>query len=212
MAEVAVITSIYGAYDTPAVPPEQDIPCDWILVTDQDSAPAPWQVVTEPRPQLHPRLAAKVAKAMPHLYSDAPVTVWADGNVDILSAGFAQWAAGAVRDHSLAQHLNPARGQLMDECVEATRMSKYDGLPLWEQTRHYLEDGYPRDYGVWWTGLIVRRADCPDFGAAWLAEQMRWTYEDQISQPYILWKMGLRPAPLGPWAHVRVRDHHRPSE
>jgi hypothetical protein len=29
---------------------------------------------------------------------------------------------------------------------------------------------------------------------AWLAECLRWTYQDQLSLPYLLWRHNVRPA------------------
>ena len=49
------------------------------------------------------------------------------------------------------------------------------------------------------------------FGDAWLAEQVRWTVQDQVSEPPLLWAHGLEvatlPGPLvGHWAFV-LRTH-----
>jgi hypothetical protein len=193
---VAVISSIFGGYDQPLAPVAQDMPCDWVMVTDQPLQCEPWKVVVEPRPQLHPRLAAKVAKANPEQYSDADVLIWVDGNLRIESPDFVRWCVDSLGDEDLAQHHSVERASLLAEASVASGMPKYDGLPVWEQARHYIADGHPVDWGVWWTGLMVRAADCPAFGDAWLAEMVRWTYEDQISEPYVLLRAGLRPADI----------------
>jgi hypothetical protein len=193
---VAVVSSIYGGFDEPSAPVEQDVPCEWVLVSDREYDCHPWKTVVEPRPQLHPRLAAKVAKARPDWYAEADVYIWADGNVIVTRPDFVSWCLSCLGPAPLAQHHNPARRELLDEVNTAANMPKYQGLDLEGQARSYLAEGMPAGFGVWWTGLIVRTKTCPDFGTPWLAEQARWTYEDQISQPYVLWKLGLRPAAM----------------
>jgi hypothetical protein len=196
VTRVAVVSSIYGGFDEPARPVEQDVPCEWVLVSDRDYDCHPWKTIVEPRPQLHPRLAAKVAKARPDWYADADVYIWVDGNMIVTRSDFVSWCLSCLGPAPLAQHHNPVRRELLDEVNTAANMPKYQGLDLERQARTYLAEGMPAEYGVYWTGLIVRTKECPDFGTPWLAEQTRWTYEDQISQPYVLWKLGLRPAAM----------------
>lgn len=207
---VAVVSSIYGGFDEPVPVVPQGVPCEWVLVSDRDYDCDPWKVIVEPRPQLHPRLAAKAAKARPDWYADVDVYIWVDGNLKINSPDFVAWCLDWLGGAPLAQHHNPDRAHLLDEVNVASPMNKYTGLDLAGQAGHYLERGMDPGFGVWWTGLIVRSADCPDFGTRWLAEMLRWTYEDQISQPYVLWSMGLRPRDipiLWPNGLFELRSH-----
>jgi hypothetical protein len=198
-----VITSVYGGYDEVPLPCPQDRPCEWVLVTDTPPPAhiaAAYRVVVEPRPQVHPRLAAKVAKCCPGLYVDpGRVTVWIDGNLRVTAPDFAAWCLDALGGAPLAQHRSPHRTGIAAELAVAAPMPKYAGLPLAEQTAAYLAAGLPPDFPVWWTGLIIRAPGCPRFGPAWLAENLRWSYEDQISHPYIMWRYGLAPADLPLW-------------
>ncbi len=211
MAKIAVVSSCYGEYDSIYAPPEQTVDCEWVLVTDSMPQLQPstrsyrhpsgmpessWQVRIEPRPQLHPRTAAKVAKCRPDWYADADIYLWIDSSIKILSAEFVQWATSFLEHGPLAMKLSRARKSIIAEAEIAQGMQKYQGLPVLEQAQHYLSKGYPDDWGVWGTGLMARCAECPNFGDAWLAEQIRWTYEDQISLPWVLWNMNLRPVDL----------------
>lgn len=209
---VAVVTSCYGGYDRLAAPVSQDVDCEWVLVTDRPpeidpSRPWPWKVVEEPRPQLHPRLAAKVAKCRPDHYADAEVTVWVDGHFRITHPGFVSWAVRGLGRAHLAQLRHPSRRLLSDEAELSARLPKYAGQPVIAQARHYLERGYPDGFGLWACGLVVRRdsAAVRAFGDAWLAEQVRWTVQDQVSHGPLVWAQHLEvadlPGPLvGHWA------------
>jgi len=196
---VAVISSLMGGYDTPATPVQQDLDCEWLLVADRDYDCFPWKVIIEPRPGTPPRLAAKVAKCRPDAYTDADVTIWVDGHLRITHPSFVRWAVGALDGGAhIAQLRHPFHRTLTEEAALSARLPKYAGLPVREQAASYLAAGYPDDWGMWAAGLIVRRTVgvTVRFGDAWLAEQVRWTVQDQISEPPLLYWHGLEVATL----------------
>jgi len=209
---IAVISSAYGGYDEPSVPPEQNHPAEFVFVTDGPAAPAPWRTVHEPRPHLHPRMAAKVAKCRPDLYADADVYIWMDASMQITAPDFAEWCASFVEHGRIAQIPHPERNCIEPEAHLSAQMGKYAGQPVLEQATHYLADGHPRGWGLWATGLIVYRRHAPRIiGDAWLREQMRWTYQDQLSEAPLLRAMDIRPVSLPGrlWGHDRfaIRRH-----
>lgn len=209
MKKVAVISSIYGDFDTMIPPADQDMPCEWIMITDRRQECPPWRVTVEPRPHLRPSFAGKVARARPDLYSDADILIWADGNLRIHSSGFVSWCVAQLGEAPLAaKDTRAERAGMRDEANVAAAMWKYEGQPVKQQAEHYIAEGFPDDWGRWWTGLIVRTRDCPNFGDAWLTEMARWSCECQISLPYVLWKYGLWPAPMPVTGeHFTIRPH-----
>lgn len=215
---VAIVSSVYGGYDQPVPVPEQDIDCERVLVTDRPlTGDWPGRVVVEPRPQIHPRLAAKVAKCRPDLYADADAYVWVDASFEITSPGFAAWAVSHLGQGPIAQIVHPARTSIRDEAEVSAGMTKYAGLPVREQAAHYIAGGYPDGWGLWATGFIVYRREqaIRDFGDAWLREQLRWTYQDQISEAPVLHSLGLKPVPVGGSLyrsqHFVIRNHRDES-
>ncbi|HWD45899.1 MAG TPA: hypothetical protein VHM23_19675 [Actinomycetota bacterium] len=207
---VAVLSSLYGDFDQVMAPVAQTVDADWILVSDRDHNCWPWKVVVEPRSQLHPRLAAKVAKCRPDLYATADAYVWVDAGLRIGAPDFLAWCLDTLGDLSvvkLAQVPHPQRTSIADEAQVSSGIAKYAGLPVVEQARHYLEGGFPDGWGLWATGLIAYRNGpwLGRFGNAWLAEQVRWTYQDQLSQAPLLYDAGLRPVDLdgGLWGNPR---------
>jgi hypothetical protein len=205
VTRVAVVSSMYGGYDQFYVPPQQDIPVEWVMVTDQPSAPAPWRVVTEPRPQLHPRLAGKVAKCNPAWYAPgADAWIWCDANVRVAGHTFARWCLDALGGAQIAMARHPDQPDIAGDTGLSLSQPRYAMLPMREQVACYTAEGFPLEFGNWWTGIVVRAAGCPDLGSEWLAQMTRWTNHDQISLPYVLWKYGVRPAdmPQG-WAEGR---------
>lgn len=230
MTRVAVVSSLYGGYDVPPEQTPQDLEASWTMVTDDPSLYDPdglWSVCVEPRPGVHPRLAAKVAKCAPWAYADADVYVWVDASCRLLRPDSLRWAVhqGARAVDGIAQFRHPWRDCVYAEAEEclAIGVRKYLGLPLERQAAWYRERGHPEGWGLWATGLIVytpgggRGRALQEFGARWLAEQLRWTYQDQVSQPVLLRDMDLRPlelqmpggstAPLHGSGYVEWRNH-----
>lgn len=195
--KVAVVSSLYGGYDNPPPPAEQTIDAEWIMVTDATDVPG-WTTVHEPKGHMHPRLAAKVAKCRPDLYTDADVTVWLDASVEVTSPKLIESMVEWMGTGTIAQFRHPARISIVDEAAASEPLAKYQGQPVRQQAEHYLSQGYPDGWGLWATGLIVRRhADVTRrLGDWWLREQMRWTYQDQISEAPLLHRLRLKPVPL----------------
>jgi len=209
---VALVTSIFGDYDSLVDPPEQEGVDEYIAVVDRHhDGCSRWRQIVEPRPYLHPRMAAKVAKCRPDLYTDADVTVWIDGGARLLHEGAIAWAVG--HGGIIAQFVHPERDDISAEADTSFPLRKYEGQQIIEQAAHYKKQGLPDHWGLWACGFIVRHTKSLGhrLGNYWLAEQLRWSWQDQISEPYLLWRNMLRPVPLDGslWSnpHVRFTGH-----
>jgi hypothetical protein len=197
---VAVITSWYGnGQDRIGPQPPQSVDAEWILVTDQPVESDLWRVVHEPRPELGPRMAAKLAKFRPDFYTNAYTTVWLDAAARFKDedglARLIDWSAAMP----LSQFPHPARRCLYDEAAVSTGVWKYQHQNLAGQMMAYKEQGMPLNWGLWATGVIVRngpRSLTRGFDDGWLAEQFRFTDQDQVSEPYVAWRTGVRPHDL----------------
>lgn len=200
MSDVAIISAIYDSYDSlKPVLPQAGVDVEWIVVTD--SVPpaeqaAGWTIVHEPRPGVHPNRAAKHPKYKPWKYTDAPVSIWVDASFRIVSETFAVQAIGFAEP--IAQFVHPWRDCLYVEAAESGVLAKYRGEPVLEQAEAYRLAGHPENWGLWATGVIARQHTpaVRELGERWLAETYRWSFQDQISQPFALRAAGLRPAGL----------------
>jgi hypothetical protein len=210
MSDIALITAIYDSYDLlkPTMP-QQGVSVDWVLVTDDEALSEEhtargWRVVFEPRAGVHPNRAAKHPKYEPWKYTDAAVSVWVDASFRIVSERFAVEATATLTDgEPIAQFVHPWRDCLYAEAKESAGLPKYAGEPVLEQADHYADRGHPESWGLWATGVIARRhtAAVRELGVRWLAETYEWSFQDQISQPYVLRETGLRPQAL-PGTHL----------
>ncbi len=211
---VTVISSCYGQFDTILVPPEQTSTVDrWLMVTDDFDGgyDAGWDVLVQPRPWVHPRFAAKHAKAQPFDYTDADIAVWLDAGAVIQSRQTIEWLVDELGDHDMAMWLHPERNNVYDEATCSAAIGKYEGQHCRQQAEHYQSQGLPDV--LWATGCIVwRNTDANRLlGRMWLSEMLRWSLQDQLSFPYVSWRCGIRPTPLNHklWRnpYVRWRGH-----
>ena len=203
MSDVAILTAIYDGYDElKPVLPQAGVDVDWVLVTDTPPSAVPdlgWRVVYEPRPGVHPNRGAKHPKYEPWKYTDAPVSIWVDASFRIVSDQFAVEATASLSDEEpIAQFVHPWRDCLYSEAKESAGLAKYAGEPVLEQAESYRAAGHPENWGLWATGVIARRHTeaVRKMGWLWLAETYRWSFQDQISQPFALREKGLRPTAL----------------
>lgn len=211
-ASVAVVTSVYGDYD-PIVPHNgQNIAVEWICVTDANThVPQPWTKIVEPRPHLHPRMAAKVARCRPDFYTDADYTIWLDAAGRLAHPDAAQRLVCALDGSDIAQFTHPERSDIVAEAEVSEGMRKYHGQSMRAQVDHYRYRGLGS--GLWATGCIVRRTTptVQAFGDSWLVEMMRWSWQDQLSEPYALQLHDLVPVPLpgNLWSNPLVSFDYR---
>jgi hypothetical protein len=208
---VCIYTSIYGNYDHLLQPVAQSIDCDFLCFTD---APWPardgaWRVIRSNRnPSFHPRMRAKYFRCMNHevfpngrlAWRYAPFArrprydyiIWIDGCLRIKSPTFAAEFIAHVGEHGLAMFIHPDRDCIYDELQASIGMRKYRGLKLPEQVEAYRAEGYPEHAGLMATTLIARRVGHPMHEAVnigWWNENLKWTYQDQLSLPVVLWRL-----------------------
>lgn len=220
--KIAIITAIYDHYDSlkPVLPQETGgDEVEWVCVTDYappQGAPQGWRIVHEPKPGVHPNLAAKTPKFFPWNYTDADMSVWIDASYRVTSPAFAQDMAAVVHSEPLAQFLHPWRDCLYDEAEASAALPKYSGLMVRAQAQAYREAGHPEHWGLWATGVIARWhcQEVKNLGSLWMFENSLWTYQDQISQPHVLRLLDLRPETLpgdhltNPWLKYEGSARH----
>jgi hypothetical protein len=213
VTSVAVLTANLGGYDVLRPLLGQTVPVDTVAYTD---GPADgWRTVPPGGLHGHPRMLAKVPKCRPDLFTDAEVNIWLDASIEVVSPRFVEWLLNQLGDADLAMFAHPQRDSLLAEAWESKPMAKYSGQPVVEQATHYLTEGCDDRFGLWAGCVIVSRPSprVRRLGDAWLREQLRWTYQDQISLPYLLASAGFRPVGLAGSIYdrrwFRFHDHMR---
>jgi hypothetical protein len=197
----AIYTAIFGNYDRLSDFPKtgENADVDRICFSDDPALAHPqWEVRVVSPPFHHPRLAAKYYKALPHrVLPEYDETVWVDASFRVRSESFVREVFGYLGQAHIALFLHPERGCIYDEAEFCKKMPKYVDQRVLEQVAHYRAQGFPAGAGLFAGGVIARTTHDPEIrrlNELWLEENVRWTYQDQLSLPYLLWSLGIEPA------------------
>lgn len=209
---LALVTAIYGGHDE-LHPLPAGIQCDdAVCVTDDpDLFGSGWRMVYEPRVDEHPNRAAKYAKCLPWLYTECDSSVWIDASYAVLDPAFPRHAISYADPWAAHQH--PVRDCIYDEARTSLAMPKYQLEPIQQQVDYYRDFGHPEHWGLWENGCTARQHtwDARRLSQSWLWEIERWSYQDQISAPYLFHVLGMRPSiiPRDPrWIENRPGVRH----
>ncbi len=231
--KVCIYTAIYCGYDDLKEQPKQSIDCDFVCFSDL-SLPETWgwRVIRQQGIRnLHPRLQAKYYKLMHHrlfvqrfhnflpFYDNIAhiytASIWIDASVKLHSSFFAEEMVASLARYGLALFIHPDRNCIYDEAAFCCDFPKYRGFPLQEQVDYYRRKGYPEKNGLMAAGIIVRKMGVKALSRIerqWWRENLRWSYQDQLSLPYVLWKLryGYDPINLNLWDNhlFELIPHH----
>jgi hypothetical protein len=213
---VALVTAIYGGHDTLKPLPAGHGFDDAVCVTDDPTVSAEgWRVVVLPSEE-PPRLAAKAPKMLPFDFVKSEVAVWVDAAFEVVGDGFRDFCVDALGEHDVVVWEHPEdRDCLFREATYCQDWPKYSGEPIREQTAYYRAEGMPEGFGLWACGAIVWRNndEAREFGRAWHQENVRWSIQDQVSFPFLVWKLrpGLTVFPAHEFQnpYLRWHPHHR---
>jgi Protein of unknown function (DUF616) len=196
---VAVYTAIFGGYDRLAPQPDLE-GVDWFCFTDDATLRSDrWKIRVAKGRYAHPRLSAKWFKLNPDRVLDRyRRTIWIDASICVQATTFASELVACLADKTLALFPHPDRDNIFDEAAVSRGMVKYAELPVLEQVEHYRRLGF-NNRELFACGVLVRdNADAAlrRLHRDWMREIVRWTYQDQLSLPFLLWKHRIRPATI----------------
>ncbi|MEI7579995.1 MAG: glycosyltransferase domain-containing protein [bacterium] len=197
--KIAIYSAIYGNYDDlKYIQPKQDMPCDFIMFTDNSQLKqvnqSTWQIKMLNLDKIeHPRMRAKYIKLNPHLVlPDYDYTIWIDGSVVIRTARFINYIFENFSKRKLIVFKHPERNCVYKEAEFCKAWPKYKTQKITEQIAYYRSLGYPREHGLSAATIIFRDnrdKDVHRFDESWWEENQNWSYQDQISLEYLIWKM-----------------------
>lgn len=171
--------------------------CRRVIFTDREDLRLPGvEVIHDPLDGLDPARASRRAKLRPHLhFPDAEWSIWLDNKsrlrrdpLELLAACRAE----AEADFYAFRHFR--RDCVYDELQTAWENGLDDYRILKERERTYRGEGMPRHAGLIEGHFLLRRHNAPAlarFGERWFEHVLRYSRRDQISFPYLAWRLGL---------------------
>jgi len=190
---VALVTAVYGGYDRlRPLPDGHGFDVAVCVTDDPDLTVDGWSMRLVPSREI-PILAAKRPKMLPFDFVDTDVAVWLDANAEVVDPTFREFCLATDGDVVAWTHPE-GRTCLFQEVAYCAHWPRYAPFPMVEQAAAYRAEGMPERFGLFACGTLVwRRTDAAvAFGRAWLEEQYRWSIQDQVSFPYLLWRTGIR--------------------
>lgn len=195
---VVVYSALYGTKE----PANADVfgpftSCRRVLFTDRSDLSLPGvDIVVDPLDGLDPARASRRAKLMPHRYLAEDWSIWLD-NKSSLRRDPAEVIAALQAQSDAAFFAFPhfRRDCVYQEGQAVCENGLDDHRIVRERMETYAREGMPRRLGLIEGHFLVRRHGDPEvarFGDRWFEHVLRHSRRDQISFPYLAWRMGLR--------------------
>jgi hypothetical protein len=173
-----------------------------------------------PRHDINERLRSKYFKMSTHwLHPNFAVYIWVDGKFTIDAEELRSWLVEELGSADCAFFKHPRRSSIVQEYKFVVNRSasgdkymkvRYDNEPMKAQVDAYIAEGFPTEERMLLSGGLFVRRNSPRVNAAfdhWFIENVKWTIQDQLSLPYILWKHNLTYKMIN--GNVRSGPHHK---
>lgn len=197
---IAVYSAVYGDYDVPAELPKLQDPngsnVPAVLYTDRKMTVPGWRVRVKPMDDIPEastdNLKAKYWKLFPDIaVPRADITIWLDGNFTVDNPErFIYDALNALGDDMLSLPTHPTLGRncVYKELHACQNIWPSRSVEFQAQEDFYRHIGHPESYGLYATGIMVRRHTDQIAGLAkhWWHEVVTRTHRDQASLPVLL--------------------------
>lgn len=195
--KIAVYTAIIGKYDKLEEPKFVSPYCDYFIFTDADiPTNSVWKKRDLPTTKEYLKLGnyqrAKYFKIFPHkLFPEYDYSIWVDGNITII--GDLAPFVDRMRNKAMAEFKHPNNDCIYDEAYSIVSQGKAQGKAVRKQIEQYKKDGFPAHYGLFENSFIVREHNderCIRLMNMWWKQMEQFTWRDQLSLSYVLWKSG----------------------
>ena len=199
--KIAVYTCITRGYDSLKIPLSVDERLAYFCFTDTpDIVMSPWEYRPIDLKGLTPKDQNRYIKMHPHEFlPDYDVTVYLDGNIQIVGDLYELFyrLLNAPENIFIYRHL-------LRDCIfaEAAACAHYSHDWLWTiaaQMRRYSREGYPVGNGLFEANVLIRkntdRTRC--LMDAWWREYRSGAKRDQLSLPFVAWRLGISVGSLG---------------
>jgi len=194
---IVAFTSVLGETDPLRRPTLVGPGVRYLCFCDRPLPPAPpYEQVIYPVGAEGPALASRALKIrMDHpLLLDADVVLWHDAAFQLHTdpAKVTRTFLGAT---DMVAFRHPHRDRIADEATQIAKLGYAPADVLAAQVATYDAEGFTQT-AITSTGYSLRRRTpaVEAFNAQWWAEVERWTYRDQMSVDYAIWKTGLQVA------------------
>ncbi len=198
LPKVAVYSCIVGAYDEILEPLYLNDNIDYFLFTDQViKSNSIWKKIDitqfEEYNSTNATALNRKIKILPFNYlKNYDYSIYIDGNIQVV-ADLMPLVLG-MKNAALAVHTHAIRDCVYKEANGIDLLKKADPQKVYEQLMRYKEEGFPEHYGLFQNSILIRNhknENCIKLMSLWWEEYSKQFTRDQLSLPYVIWKMKL---------------------
>lgn len=195
--KIAIYTVSTGKYDNLKEPIYIDENIDYFVFTEQNiKGDSIWKKkeIPEQLKNLPSLDQARYIKTHPHeFFSEYDYSMFIDGNIRITCDVKPLFYTLIDSQKKIAIHKHQVRNCIYDEAKAIYAVGKASKKLLRAQIKKYKKDGFPANYGLFETNVVIRKhndPECKKIMDDWWNEMSIWTKRDQLSFTYSLWKNG----------------------
>jgi len=147
-------------------------------------------------------ILSRYPKFHPHeILNDYDVSLWLDANIEILSNEVESRLNELIQNESIlisiAKH--PIRDCVYAEGKECIKVGKEKTRNIINHLNFIRNEGYPLRNGMYENNIIFRKhrnEKIVSLNKMWWAIFLQYSKRDQLSLPYVLWKLNIQCEPL----------------
>lgn len=198
--QVVVYTANINNYDVYRTPLHKEDGVRYILFTDDPNYKSDfWEVkyvninLAFSDPQRKARFI-KLNAPDGNLLPPHDISIWVDSSIDINIKGIREFAIKSLGNKDVACFRHGNNGEkricIYDEATACIKRHLDSEFVITEQMIKYSKLGFPINYGLFATGVLIRRniATVRNFSRCWWEEIMDGSKRDQLSQVFASWK------------------------
>jgi hypothetical protein len=202
--KIVIYTCMIGKYDNIQEPLFKPDNVDYIIVTDGHSPSSDtWKGIDvrtiKEVPPLDDSRVSRYVKLHPHLFlNDYDYSIYIDANIK--TVGDMRYLIHLLNQYGFIANLHRHRDCIYKELEACIRLKKDDPQIMRRQIDSYRSAAMPEHYGLIEANLLVRdhhNPACIEIMERWWQEIEKHSGRDQLSLPFVLWKMGISVSEIG---------------
>jgi hypothetical protein len=165
-----------------------------------------WTMVVVDKPENY-RRTARWYKTHPHeLFPNAVYSVWQDARIVTTVPLWLLIFEAEERHIAIKKH--PRRSCIYEEAQFCLDHEVGNASQIKKQIKRYKAIHYPKDNGLFETGVVVRKHTkfINEFNELWWSEIEQYSERDQLSCNYCLWQLDIKPKEL-PSKYMIIGKH-----
>jgi len=190
--EIIVYTAIFDGYDV-LIDPKASPSCKYVCFTDNPDLTSDVWDTRFLNDDLSNTMKNRKVKILPHRYFPGfEYSVYVDGNVQILS-NMAEKVDRCLSTNKMVVPKHPLRDCVYEEAKACINNQKADPQNIQDQMKKYREYGFPEHFGLSENKILFRRHNesiIKETMEKWWEELRTGARRDQLSLPFVMWKMG----------------------